>query len=304
MTDQTQQPSEPEILAFIAQSDAFYPEGATEASIAQQRAWYDALCAAFAATEAAVTWVDGRVGGRVPVRRYTPQDLRSEVHLLYIHGGGFVVGSLDSHHAICAEIAEGVGARLTAVEYRLAPENLWPAQIEDCDLVLKELLGAGKQVVVIGDSAGGTLAAGLARRVKTQGRAGLRGQALIYPGLGGDPTRGSYVSMANAPGLSTADVRFYRDLLGAPEGDAEAQPLSVDDFAGLAPAYVTGAHFDPLQDDAAAYAAALVRAGVEAWYRREPQMIHAWLRARHMSPGAAEGFAALIAAVRHLAGVR
>ncbi|QOL80494.1 alpha/beta hydrolase [Pseudooceanicola spongiae] len=304
MTDQSQRPTETEILEFIAQCDAFYPEGATDATIAQQRTWYDALCAAFSATAASVTWIDDVVGGQVPVRRYTPQVLRSDVHLLYIHGGGFVVGSLDSHHAICAEISEGVGARLTAVDYRLAPEHLWPAQIDDCDLVLKDLLSTGQQVVVIGDSAGGTLAAGLARRVAREGRAGLRGQALIYPGLGGDLGRGSYVSMAQAPGLSTADVRFYRDLLGAPEGDAEAQPLSAGEYAGLAPAYVTGAFFDPLHDDAADYAVALIRAGVEAWFRSEPQMIHSWLRARHMSPGAAEGFAVLIAAVRHLSGVR
>ncbi|WP_199672085.1 alpha/beta hydrolase [Pseudooceanicola sediminis] len=299
-----QRPSEPEILDFIAQCETFYPADATGASIAQQRAWYDALCVAFGATDASASWSDDIVGGQVPVRRYTPQDLRTDVQLLYIHGGGFVVGSLESHHGICAELAAGVGACLTAVDYRLAPEHLWPAQIEDCDLVLQDFLGRGQQVVLIGDSAGGTLAAGLARRVRDRGLDGLMGQALIYPGLGGDLSRGSYVSMAEAPGLSTADIRFYRDLLCAPAGDPEAQPLSASDFSGLAPAYVTGAFFDPLHDDAAEYAGALVRAGVEAWFRSEPQMIHAWLRARHMSPGAAEGFAALIAAIRHLAGVR
>ena len=123
---------------------------------------------------------------------------------------------------------------------------------------------------------------------------------LIYPGLGGDLVSGSYAQMAEAPGLSTADVAYYRDVLKAPGENALAHPLKAADFSGLPPAYITSAHFDPLRDDAALYAQRLIAAGVSVTYRDEPQMIHAWLRARHMSEGAREGFKHLCRGVSDL----
>jgi acetyl esterase len=124
---------------------------------------------------------------------------------------------------------------------------------------------------------------------------------LIYPGLGGDLVSGSYVEMAEAPGLSTADVAYYRDVYKAPDDAAHAFPLRATELAGLPPAFITGAYFDPLRDDARAYAARLILAGVPVEYREEKQMIHAWLRARFMSEGAKEGFAALCDAVSRMA---
>ncbi len=107
--------------------------------------------------------------------------------------------------------------------------------------------------------------------------------------------------MAEAPGLTTRDVAYYRTVLQAPADSAIAHPLQLPDMAGLPPAFITSAHFDPLRDDGRAYAARLAAAGVEVWFREEPQMVHAWLRARHMSEGAQAGFAALCAAVARLA---
>ena len=297
-------PEEKGILAFLDRCDAFYPPDAVNGSIEQQRCWYDALCGEFSPPlPPGLVRTDARIGP-VPVRHYRPAELRTGRHLLYLHGGGFVVGSLDSHDAICAEIADGVGAELTAVDYRLAPEHVWPSQADDCHAVLVALLSEGREVILIGDSAGGNLAAGLAIRARDEGLSGVVAQVLIYPALGGDLTTGSYAEMANAPGLTTADVAYYRDILKAPEHHPVAQPLRVADVRGLPPAYITTAHFDPLRDDGADYAARLAKAGIEVWYRDEPQMVHAWLRARHMSDGAAEGFRVLVNAVRHFAGVR
>ena len=293
-------PQEPEILEFLKICDGFYPPDAVNASIGQQRAWYDALCARFdRPLPEGMIFQDEILF--VPIRRYRPAKITTESVLLYLHGGGFVVGSLQSHHAICAEIAKAVGAELVSVDYRLAPEHVWPAQTDDCFAVLKQLIGEGKQVVLIGDSAGGNLAAGLALRVRDEGLSGVIGQVLIYPALGGDLVSGSYEEMAYAPGLTTADVAYYRAVLKEPQDEPVAHPLKATDLSDLPPTYITVAHFDPLRDDGRIYAERLRQAGVEAVFRDEPQMVHAWLRARHMSPGASDGFRALCEAVGRLA---
>jgi len=294
-------PDEPGILEFLRLCDSFYPADAVDASVAQQRLWYDALCAQFdRPLPAGMTTEDTLIGG-VRTRRYRPARLRTATNLLYLHGGGYVVGSLDSHHAICAELAEFAGAELVSVDYRLAPEHVWPAQSDDAFTVLKLMLGEGSRIVLVGDSAGGNLAAGLTIRARDEGLSGIDGQALIYPALGGDLLSGSYEEMAEAPGLSTADVGYYRAILKAPEDEPVAHPLLARSVAGLPPAYVTVAHFDPLRDDGRAYAGRLAAAGIEVWFREEPQMVHAWLRARHMSEGAREGFRALCLAVSRFA---
>jgi len=295
-------PTEEGILAFHKRCEDFYPADAVDADITQQRAWYDDLCAAFdAPPPEGMVKEDGLVAGRVPVRHYRPAEVTTSTRLYYIHGGGFIVGSLDSHDAICAELSEAAGAELVSIDYRLSPEHVWPAAFEDCWAVLVALLQEGRPVVVIGDSAGGNLAAGIVLKARDEGLKGIVGQALIYPGLGGDLVSGSYVEMAEAPGLSTADVAYYRDVYKAPDDAAHAFPLQATELAGLPPAFITGAYFDPLRDDARAYAARLILAGVPVEYREEKQMIHAWLRARFMSEGAKAGFSALCDAVRRMA---
>ncbi|MGF1627869.1 MAG: alpha/beta hydrolase [Kiloniellaceae bacterium] len=308
-------PQEPEILAFIAEVESFYPSESVSAPIATQRERYDALCRAFdVPLPAGLSVGDETVphpDGNVLLRRYRPQHSSRDSRVVYFHGGGFVVGGLDSHQAVCAEIAAAAGAELVAVDYRLAPEHRFPLALIDC--LAAVIAEEQRPLVVAGDSAGGSLAAGVAMTLRDAARglpaalallqaAGLRenaalprliGQALIYPVLGGTLTAGSYLEMAEAPGLTTRDVRYYRDILGAPEGDPYGHPLTAADWAGLPPAYITAACFDPLRDDSRHYAARLAEAGVAVRYREEPQMVHAWLRARHRSPGAATGFEAL-----------
>ena len=293
-------PSEPGILEFLDVCNSFYPPDAVNAPIAQQRVWYDALCARFdRPLPKGMIFQDEVLFA--PIRRYRPAHLTTKTVLLYLHGGGFVVGSLESHHAICAEVAELAQAELISVDYRLAPEHVWPVQTDDCYGVLKQLIGQGSKIVVIGDSAGGNLAAGLSIRARDENLPGIIGQVLIYPALGGDLVSGSYREMANAPGLTTADVAYYRAVLKAPEIEPVAHPLLSSDLSGLPPAYITVAHFDPLRDDGRLYAARLNQWGVTASFRDEPQMVHGWLRARHMSEGARDGFKTLCEAIRAFA---
>jgi acetyl esterase len=126
------------------------------------------------------------------------------------------------------------------------------------------------------------------------------GQVLIYPGLGGDMSRGSYVSQAKAPGLATSDVQYYRDIYKG--GSSKfAEPLRETDFRGLPPAFMVAAGLDPLHDDCEDYAARLRAAGVAALVRHEPLLVHAFIRARHMSEPARDSFRAIIEAVFALA---
>lgn len=315
-------PQEPEIRAFIAEVESFYPAGKASAPIEQQRQWYDALCRNFDAPLPAGLAVAAETAphpdGAVPLRRYRPAGAAGPAVIVYFHGGGFVVGGLDSHHSVCAEISAAAGAELVATDYRLAPEHRFPLALTDA--LAAVLAQGGRPVAVAGDSAGASLAAGAALTLRDAARkapeaialleaAGWRpgaalprlvGQVLIYPLLGNEPTAGSYIEMAEAPGLTTRDVAYYRDVLGAPEGNPYGHPLAAGDWTGLAPAYITAAFFDPLRDDGRLYAARLAQAGVDVTYREEPQMVHAWLRARHRSPAAGTGFEALCRGVKAL----
>lgn len=214
-----------------------------------------------------------------------------------------MVGGLESHDDICAEMAVRAAIETVAVEYSLAPEHVFPVALNDCWAVLKELAKEERPLLLAGDSAGGNLAAALCLRSRDEGGPAIRGQVLIYPGLGGDVSEGSYVTQASAPGLSTSDVLYYRDTYrGAPHPYAE--PLKASSHGGLPPAFLVAAGLDPLHDDCFAYAGKLREAGVAAEVRDEPLLVHAFLRARHMSAPAAESFAAIVAAIRLFAADR
>jgi acetyl esterase len=279
------------IRRFLAEGEKLYPADAVNFTMAQQREFYNKFCAHFDYPHpAGITTHDFKVGD-VPCRTYTPKS--SKAKLLYLHGGGYVVGGIASHDSICAEIADQAQVEVTAVEYRLAPEHPFPAAFDDCWAVLNQI----GPCIVAGDSAGGNMTAALCLKSRDVDGPKIKAQILIYPGLGGDMTKGSYVTQANAPGLATKDVMFYRDTYkGSPHKYAE--PLRETNFANLPPAFMIAACLDPLHDDCADYAAKLKAAGIEAEIRDEPLLIHAFLRARHTSEPAKQSFAAIIAAIR------
>ncbi len=291
---------DPGIRDFLIAGARFYPPDAVSFTMAEQRAFYDRYCAHFRKPRPdSVTAQDLRYAG-VPCRHYRPKDVADAPLLVYLHGGGFVLGGLDSHDDVCAELCAGARIEVVAVDYRLAPEHPFPAGFEDCWAVLKAVASINAEIIVGGDSAGGNLAAALALKARDEEAPRLKGQVLIYPGLGGDMRKGSYVSQANAPGLSTADVQYYRDVYRG--GSSKyAEPLRETDYRDLPPAFLVAAALDPLHDDCFDYAARLRAAGVQADVRREPLLVHAFLRARTMSMPARDSFDAITLACASLA---
>lgn len=301
MTDYAQL-IDPETWAFIARTEAFYADASGDDSIAKQRQMYDQMCVDFRQPVPADVTVQDAVWDDVPVRHYDHASQPDATHIIvYFHGGGFVVGGLDSHDDVCAELCAGTGLSVVSVDYRLAPEYAAPAQSDDCMAVVRALAARdARHIILVGDSAGGYLAADLSRQLRGTDIA-LAGQVLIYPGLGGDPDKGSYLTHAEAPLLTRADVLYYADMLH-PEGtEAGPEPLAESEFSGLPATMVMAAECDPLSDDAAHYHAALTAAGVPSRLHIEAGLVHGFLRARHDVPRARRAFDRIIAACRDLA---
>lgn len=309
---------DPGIRQFMIESDACYPPNAVDLSIAQQRQIYNDLCAHFkkprppniSSADIAVTGSDSEI----PIRIYSPNSKTNLPIMLYLHGGGFVVGDLESHDDICAEIAHFAHVNVIAIDYRLAPEHPFPAPFEDCKTILNKLPEIGKEhgfnatrLVICGDSAGGNLAAALCLDARNSVSAPkISGQVLIYPELGGDTTKGSFITQSNAPGLTTEDIVYYREIYAGLPGSAHrnnklTSPLLETDYSNLPPALLVAANFDPLHDDCVEYTERLHSAGVPAQVRSEPLLVHSFLRARHMSDAAAASFKAITIVINSLA---
>ncbi len=291
---------DPEIRAFIAKTDSLYDPETARQPLAEQRRAYDRLCAAFRrGYPEGVTATDAPFGG-VPCRHYRPRGARPGATILYFHGGGYVVGGLDSHDDICAELAAMTGRALIAVDYRLAPEHLDPAQSDDALDALDALLGQGDdRVVLAGDSAGGTLAA-LAAAARKSSR--IAGQVLIYPALGADYSEGAALLHADAPMLTREDMVYYEGVrFGGGPGPDTAWPLRAGGFEGLPPTVIFTAECDPLAGDGPAYARRIAAAGGQAQCFEERGLVHGYLRARHMSGRAGASFVAIAAAIGALA---
>lgn len=304
-----------EIWAFIDRTNSFYPPDTVDQSVAGQRAVYDEMCAAFRQPRPdSVTAEDSSIetsGATVPVRRYRSTDKSDPAAtVIYYHGGGFVVGGLDSHDDVCAEIAAATGFMVVSADYRLAPEHLHPAAYEDALAVYESVASEGRPVLLCGDSAGGNLAAAVCLTARGRSDAPV-GQVLIYPGLGGESLwLPSYQEEANAPMLTARDIMFYKRTRVPDEISDEAlakdptyAPLLAEDFTGLAACVIVTADCDPLRDDGPAYVKRLKDAGVEAEWINEPGLVHGYLRARTTSERAKQSFARICDAISRLGGI-
>ncbi|MCC6223157.1 MAG: alpha/beta hydrolase [Thermoleophilia bacterium] len=245
-------------------------------------------------------------GGALAARLYAPSAARLPV-LLYLHGGGFVTGSLDSHDGVCRALAAATPCVVVAVDYRLAPEHRFPAAVEDAWAATAWVaehaasLGADPaRVAVGGDSAGGTLAAVVALRARDRGLP-LALQLLVYPVCDLACDTASYRELADGYGLTAAAMAWYRDRYLGPAGDPadpEASPLRAPDLADVAPALVLTAEYDPLRDEGEAYAQRLRAAGVPVTLVRYDGLIHGFYRMPAAIGRAREALGASAAALR------
>lgn len=286
---------------FIRKTAASYPDDAASLDIAGQRRVYDAMCRDFNHGRPEGVAVEDRQANGVPVRIYTAGEPTCTV--IYAHGGGFVVGGLDSHDDVCAEICAQTGYRVISVDYRLSPEHRHPAAFDDGWTVVQWAAAEFDQPVVLaGDSAGGNLVACIAHRARGE-NLGVVGQVLIYPGLGGDGSGASYSEHANAPMLTRADTEFYRGIRTGgevPSGDPTYAPLQDDDFSGLPRTVIFTAECDPIANDGPDYAERLREADVPVKLICEKGLVHGYLRARHMSTRADASFERIVLAIEAL----
>lgn len=271
-----------EAIAELAQRHA-------PSDIAGSREFYRAMASLAGEPEPVHSVVDHTIagpGGPLRVRLYRPASgvLPAAV---FIHGGWFFMGDLDTHDTPLRALANTAGCVVAAVDYRLAPEHPCPAAPDDCSAVLRWLLAHAAEldvdphaIAVCGDSAGGALAAVVARRARDAGSPPLCQQVLVYPVIEPDLRTPSWRELTDAPIVSRERAEqawsFY-----TPDGlalGADAVPGAAEDLTGVAPALVITAEYDPLRDEGEAYGQALRDAGVPVAVHRYPGMIHGFFQ--------------------------
>src|SRR5581483_9877177 len=224
----------------------------------------------------------------IPARRYVPKILRQTNGLapclIFFHGGGWVIGDLDSHDVVCRKLAEEGQLIVISVDYRLAPEHKFPAAVDDALAATawiadhaKELGIDAARLRVGGDSAGGNLAAVVAISSRDGKGPPISGQVLIYPATDFAMSHPSHREPETSILLTHSVIRWFRDhyLNGAADGeDWRASPARVQNLSGLPPAYILTAGADPLRDEGEEYAQRLKEAGVAVTFRTFPGQFH------------------------------
>ena len=248
-------------------------------------------------------------GGEIPARGYLPNDdPRDLPTVVYYHGGGWVLGDLESHDAVCRALCNRAGMSVLSVDYRLAPEATYPAAAEDAYAAVEWIAGMYSQqgqearIAVAGDSAGGNLAAVVSQMARDRGGPEISAQILIYPVTDHSFETESYkVNGGGEYGLSEAGMRWFWDLYlndGAEGGQPYASPLRAENLSGLPRALTVTAEYDALRDEGEAYASALSAAGVPSSCTRYDGVIHGFVGAFAAVPEGSQALDQIAAELR------
>ncbi len=280
-------PVAPDVQAFLSRLDEMNAPRYGEQPIDVSRKAMDDGAAAVFGPAPPVAYEETTLpgpGGPVPVRIYRPDAAAGSV--VYFHGGGWVIGSTVSHHGPCAALAQKAGCTVISVDYRLAPEHPFPAAVDDAWAATawayeaRDRLGSSGKVAVVGDSAGGTLAAVSALRARDRGM-DLALQVLIYPVTDAGLDTPSYTENANGYWLTRDGMAWFYEQY-TPEGDdrfhPDVSPLRAPDVSGVCPALVITAEYDVLRDEGEAYARRLEEAGVPVTLTRYDGVVHGFFR--------------------------
>jgi acetyl esterase len=258
---------------------------------------------------AEVTILDDAVDspdGVIPVRIYRRGTADRAPCCLFFHGGGWVLGDLDTHQTWAADLCVRSGATVIATDYRLGPENAYPAAFNDCYAVLEAVAADGERfgvdadrIAVYGDSAGGNLAAALCLKARDAHGPVVAGQVLVYPALHYGDALPSWYLNRDAPILNLDALHScWRAYLGGAEADCYAAPLLATDFSRLPSTWIVTAEHDPLRDDGLLYAERLADAEVDVEVLDGEGLVHGCFRARHTSELTREAFAWSVQSLR------
>lgn len=243
------------------------------------------------------------IAGPVPLRLYdVREDREPGPLLLFFHGGGWVIGDLETHEPFCIDLAIELELPVVAVDYRLAPEFPFPAAFEDSVAAARwvasspsELERQAKSLFLAGDSAGGNLAAAVSAALRDEpADIPILGQWLIYPAADPMVRYPSYDQFCEGHLLTKQSMDWFEDCYSGPKGDWRYSPLLVG-AAGLPPTFVTTAGLDPIRDQGRVYAARCAEAGVETIYFEAPGTVHGFLNVRKAIPSSNEDFAKCLA---------
>jgi acetyl esterase len=248
--------------------------------------------------------------GLLPVRVYTPIDTEDALPgVVYLHGGGWVFMGIETHDWICRRLAKESGAVVVSVEYRLAPEDPFPAPLDDCYAATKWVVDHADdfgvdpaRVAIAGDSAGGNLSAAVTLRARAAGDPALVAQVLIYPVTDASFDTTSYAENGKGFMLEGDSMRYFWDAYLGPDGDpddAYASVLRAADLADLPPALVITAEYDPLRDEGEAYGRRLDGFDVPATVTRYDGVVHGFLGMREIVPEADRAMAEIATFLQH-----
>ena len=254
-------------------------------------------------------WFVAAPGREIPIRIYRQKDDGPQPTILYFHGGGYMSGSLYTHDTVVANLAAGTGAQIIAVHYRRAPENPYPAAVEDGYHMLNWMVTNAEtfgidttRMALAGDSAGGGLTAALSLMARDRNGPKLAMQVLLYPGpMNTDLETDSYVRVNHDPQFNKTDLEFYLNAYLSGNLDTQdpyAVPLQATNYAGLPPAFVHVAELDPLYDEGILWAERINAAGGKAELRIAKNLEHSFLRAVTISTEARDEATVLYAAIR------